>query len=70
MINSIEGFAEVYKASKDCCWFGAALVKISVYKVKHEDKVVVHRAARQATKLIKVYVLANVRTDPLDEEPF
>ena len=60
------------EVSQDChndIMINSALVKISVYKVKDEDKVVVHRAARQATKLIMVYVPAIVGPDPLDEEP-
>ena len=38
-------------------------------EVKHQYKVMFHRAAREATKLVKINVMTDVGPDPLDEKP-
>ena len=44
-------------------------IKFSVDEIQHEDEVVVDRATREATKLVNIYVGADVRPYPLDQEP-
>ena len=44
-------------------------VKFALDKVQHKDEVVVDRAARESTKLVNIYVGADVRPYPLDQEP-
>ena len=46
------------------------LVNVLLDEVKHEDQVVLNRAAREATKLVQVYMGIYVGPYPLNEEPF
>ena len=70
MINSVECLAKVDKSSQDSSWFLMTSVNVSVGKVKHENKVVFYRAARESTKLVKINMVFNVGPDPLNKKPF
>ena len=55
-------------ANKDCRWFLVILIKVTMYAVKHLDKIMLIRATRKAPKLVKVE--GDERLDPLYEKPF
>ena len=70
MINPVECLAKVNKTSQDSSRLLVASVNISLDEVEHENKVMLYRAARKSTKLIKVNMVLNIGPDPFDEKPF
>ena len=69
VVNPVEGFTEVNQSSNHSSWLAMAIVQVSVDEVKHLDEVVVNRAARETTKLVKINMRGNIRPYPLNQEP-
>jgi hypothetical protein len=68
VIYPVKCLAKVHQASKYSSGFLVAIVQVFVDEVQHLNKVVVDRAAGEATKRIKFNVRRDVRPDPLDQK--
>ena len=69
VIYPVKCLAEVHQASKYSSGFLVTIVQVSVDKVKHLNQIVVDRATREASKLVKINVRGDIRPYPLDQEP-